>query len=181
MPNTDMGKGSLINGKYKIVSTPHSKVKIGKYCAIGPNLKIITINHDYNYPAIQVTFYKKFFKNNHPGEINNPPTKERTKGHVFIGSDVWIGEDVFIGSGVKIGDGCCIGAKSVITKDLEPYSICVGTPCKAIKKRYSEEIINFLMELKWWNWDEKKIMKNKKFFETNLNQHSLEYIKSIIV
>ena len=67
--------------------------------------------------------------------------------------------NVYISSGVTIGDGCCIGANSVITKDLPPYTICVGTPCKPIKYRYSQEVINFLMNLKWWNWSDEKIKK----------------------
>lgn len=130
---TIIDKTSIINGKSKIVSSKDSKIYIGKYCAIGDGLKIITLNHDYNYPAIQGTFYKNNFNLQHPGEIKTPPNKERTKGDVIIGNDIWIGNDVFISSGVKIGDGCCIGAKSVVTKDLEPYSICVGQPCREVK------------------------------------------------
>lgn len=179
---TKIGKNTLFNGKPKIISSDSSKVIIGDYCAIGPNLKIITLNHDYNYPVIQGTFYKNHFNSKHPGEINiNSPTKERTKGDVIIGNDVWMGEDVFILSGVKIGDGCCIGARSVITKSLEPYSICAGIPCKEIKKRYKEDIINFLLEIKWWNWNNEKIKKNKKFFFMNLNEKNLEDIKKCIV
>ena len=79
------------------------------------------------------------------------------------------GEDVFILSGVTIGDGCCIGSRSVITKDLPPYTICVGQPCKPVKNRYNKEIIDFLLKLQWWNWDKEKIKINKKFFMTNLN------------
>lgn len=164
-----IGKHTFFNGKPKIITSKHSKVIIGDYCAIGPNLKIMTVNHDYNYPAIQGTMYKKYFLKNHPGERNNVPTPERTKGDVIIGNDVWIGEDVVILSGVTIGDGCCIGMRSVVTKDLPSYSICVGTPCIAVKKRYSDDVIEFMSKIKWWNWNEDKIKRNIKFFETNLN------------
>jgi acetyltransferase-like isoleucine patch superfamily enzyme len=178
--NTIIDKTSIINGKYKLISSKDSKIIMGKYCAVADGLKIITLNHDYNFPVIQGTFYKKFFNNSHPGEII-PPNKERTHGDVVIGNDVWIGEDVFILSGVKIGDGCCIGARSVVTKNLEPYSICVGQPCREIKKRYNQEIISLLLELKWWNWSEEKIKKNKNFFYTNLNTISdINEIKKII-
>ena len=156
-----------------------SKIQIGKYCAIANGCKIITLNHDYNYPAIQGTFYNTYFKKKHPGEIKNPPNKERTKGDVIIGNDVWIGEDVFISSGVTIGDGCCIGAKSIVTRDLPAYSICVGSPCKAVKKRYNQNIINFLLKIKWWDWSDNKIKKNVKFFYTNLND--IHDISKIII
>lgn len=124
-------------------------------------------------------YIKNLFNDNHPGCITNLPNKERTKGDVVIGNDVWIGEDVFITSGVIIGDGCCIGAKSVVTKDLPPYSICVGSPCKPIKMRFSENVINFLIKIKWWNWSENKMRNNKKFFYTNLN--TIHDVSEIII
>jgi acetyltransferase-like isoleucine patch superfamily enzyme len=169
MDNIKIHKTSILNGKPKLISSKYSKIIIGKYCAIAEGLKIITLNHDYNFPALQGTFYKKNFNSLHPGEINNPPTKERTKGDVIIGNDVWIGEDVLILSGVTIGSGCCIAAKSVITKSLPPYSICAGVPCKPVKQRYNKEIIKFLLDLNWWDWDNEKIQKNKRFFISNLN------------
>lgn len=180
MSFTEIDKTSFLNGKSKIVSSKNSKVKIGKYCAIANGLKIITLNHDYNYPALQGTFYKNKFNIQHPGELNKIPNKERTKGDVIIGNDVWIGEDVFILSGVKIHDGCCIGAKSVVTKSLDPYTIYAGNPCKFIKKRYSKDIIDFLLDIKWWNWSDEKIKKNKDFFFLNLNNISLIDLKKYI-
>lgn len=165
-----IGSNTIINGKKNFVASEDSKIQIGKYCAIANGCNIITLNHDYNFPAIQGTLYKKYFNNSHPGCITNPPNKERTKGDVIIGNDVWIGEDVFITSGVRIGDGCCIGAKSVITRNLPPYSICVGIPCKPIKKRYKDDVIKFLLNIKWWDWDVNKIKRNEEFFYTNLNK-----------
>lgn len=157
-----------------------SKITIGKYCAIANGLKIITMNHDYNYPAIQGTFYTNKLNCKHPGITNCNPTSARTKGDVIIGNDVWIGDDVFITSGVTIGNGCCIGAKSVITKDLPAYSICAGIPCKPLKKRYAKETIDFLEEIKWWHWDDDKIKNNTDFFTLNLNETHLEKILEIV-
>jgi acetyltransferase-like isoleucine patch superfamily enzyme len=138
--NVIYGEGTLCNQPIKIVPPPQG-VEFGKYCAIAPNLKIMGINHDYNYPAVQNTFYKEMFNTNHPIDQSS---NIYSKGKIIIGNDVWIGEDVFILSGVTIGDGCCIGSRSVITKDLPPYTICVGQPCKPIKNRYNKEIIDFL-------------------------------------
>ena len=175
--NVISGEGTLYRDPIKI-STPPQGVQIGKYCAIAPNLKIIGVNHDYNFPVIQNTFYKKMFNCKHPVDWN---CNTRTKGKIIIGNDVWLAEDVLILSGVKIGDGCCVGARSVVTKDLPPYTICVGQPCKPIKKRYNDDIIQFLLKIKWWNWDKNKIQKNKKFFMQNLNKISLNKLKKIIV
>jgi len=178
--NIIVGKYSYYNGEIKLVSSPHSKIYIGNYCAIGNNLKIITLNHDYNYPSLLGKFYNIHFNSKHPGELNILPTKERTKGDVHIGHDVWIGDDVTILSGVKIGNGCCIGTKSVITKDLPDYSICGGIPCKLIKYRYSKDIINYLLEIKWWDWSIDKIKNNEKFFRTNLNKIDINQLKKMI-
>jgi len=175
--NVKSGKGTLYNPPIKLIPSSEG-IEFENFCAIAPNLKIFGHNHDYNFPAIQYTFYNKYFNQDHP--IDSESTVN-TKGKVIIGNDVWIGEDVIILSGVKIGDGVVIGAGSVVSKDLEPYTICVGVPCKSVKKRYNVDIINFLLELKWWNWDDERIKKNKKFFNTNLNKSTLEEIKSTII
>jgi acetyltransferase-like isoleucine patch superfamily enzyme len=175
--NVKAGRGTLYNSPIKLLPSTDG-IEFGNFCAIAPNLKIFGHNHDYNFPAIQYTFYNKYFNQDHP--IDSTSTV-RTKGKVIIGSDVWIGEDVIILSGVNIGDGVVIGAGSVVSKDLEPYTICVGVPCKSVKKRYREDVINFLLELKWWNWEDDRIKKNKVFFNTNLNKTSLEEIELIIV
>jgi acetyltransferase-like isoleucine patch superfamily enzyme len=183
MPNTIhkknvvSGQGTLYNKPIKIIPPPQG-VEFGKYCSIAPNLKIMGINHDYNYPAVQNTFYKVLFNSNHPIDEKS---KTYSKGRIVIGNDVWIGEDVYILSGVTVGDGCCIGCRSVITKDLPPYTICVGQPCKPVKLRYSKEMTDFLLRLKWWDWDEEKMKNNKEFFMTNLNAVQTSDLNKVIV
>jgi virginiamycin A acetyltransferase len=80
-----------------------------------------------------------------------------TKGDVIIWSDVWIGERVTILSGVCIGHGAVIAAGSVVTKNVLPYAIVGGNPAQEIKKRFNEEIIDKLLELRWWDLSTKQI------------------------
>lgn len=80
-----------------------------------------------------------------------------TKGNVIIGNDVWIGTSVTIMSGVKIGDGACIATNSVVTKDVPPYTIVGGNPAKIIKQRFTDAQIAALLELQWWELDDKTI------------------------
>lgn len=75
-------------------------------------------------------------------------------------NDVWIGQNVTIMPGVKIGDGAIIAANSVVTKNVDSYSIVEGNPAKFIKKRFDDELIEYLLELKWWNWHKEKISEN---------------------
>ena len=53
---------------------------------------------------------------------------------VTIGNDVWIAGGVIILPGVTIGEGCTIGAGSVVTRDVEPYTVAAGNPAKVIKR-----------------------------------------------
>ena len=173
------GKMSYHNGNFIIQGS--QEVKIGSYCAFGKNIHIITENHDYNYPVMQYTFYRHFFGKEHPGVTKYPPNKERTKGGIEIGNDVWIGHNTTILSGIKIGNGAILGNGCIVTKDVEPYSIVSGIPAKKIKMRFDDEIIQYLLEIKWWNWSEDKIKRNWKFFGLNQNLLKVEEIESIII
>jgi virginiamycin A acetyltransferase len=73
------------------------------------------------------------------------------KGDTIIGNDVWIGQDATILPGVNIGDGVIIGTKSVVAKNIEPYSIVVGNPARVIRKRFDDELIALLQAFKWWD------------------------------
>lgn len=77
----------------------------------------------------------------------------QNKGDIVIGNDVWIGSNAKIMSGVHVGDGSIIAANAVVTKDVEPYTVVGGVPAKMIKKRFPDEIIEMLEQMKWWNWD----------------------------
>lgn len=81
----------------------------------------------------------------------------RTKGDIIIGNDVWIGYEALIMSGVTIGDGAVIGARAVVTKDVPPYSIVAGNPAKVVRRRFGEQIIERLLSIKWWGWDEERL------------------------
>jgi acetyltransferase-like isoleucine patch superfamily enzyme len=68
-----------------------------------------------------------------------------------IGHDVWIGMDVLILEGITIGTGAVIGAQSLITRDVPPYAIVVGSPAKVQRYRFEPHIIEGLLASQWWN------------------------------
>lgn len=84
-------------------------------------------------------------------------------------------------SGVKIGNGAILGNGCIVTKDVEPFSIVSGIPTRKIKMRFDDEIIQYLLEIKWWNWSEDKIKRNWEFFELNQNLLKVEEIESIVI
>lgn len=145
-------------GTYIAGHTSLSRIKIGKFCSIGQRIKTNLGVHPTHLISTHPSFYsdKKqagftFVKNSPFAE--HTYTDENEKHLVEIGNDVWIGNDVTIMDGVKIGDGAIIGTQSLVTKDVEPYSIIGGIPAKIIRKRFSEEEIDLLLEFKWWNKD----------------------------
>lgn len=89
------------------------------------------------------------------------------RGQVTIGNDVWIGQEVVLIGGANIGDGCIIGQHSVVAGTIPPYSIAVGNPCRPVKKRFTDEQIEALLEIRWWDWPWEKVDANREYFLTD--------------
>jgi virginiamycin A acetyltransferase len=83
-----------------------------------------------------------------------------TKGDTVVGNDVWIGYNATIMPGITIGDGAIIASNATVTNNVAAYSIVGGNPTKEIKKRFTEEQIETLLKLKWWDWPIEKITAN---------------------
>ena len=82
------------------------------------------------------------------------------RGDIVIGNDVWIGYEAVILSGVTIGDGAIVAARSVVTRDVPPYTIVGGVPARPIRRRFDQETIDALLELRWWDWPLEKLSKS---------------------
>ena len=149
------------------------KLIIGKFCQIASGITIIMngANHRMN----SITTYPFNIMGNGWEKVTPKLEDLPFKGDTIIGNDVWIGQNVTILPGVHIGDGAIIGANSVVTKDIPAYHIAGGNPCKIIRKRFDEELINYLEEIKWWDWEDEKIFKNLEI----LCSSDLEKIKTI--
>lgn len=130
------------------------KLIIGKFCqvAAGVNFIMNGANHKMNSVT---TFPFYIFKDWNQA---SPALKELPlKGDTVVGNDVWIGQNVTIMPGVKIGDGAIIGANSTVASDVAPYTIVAGNPAKVIRKRFDDELIDLLEEVKWWDMSIEKI------------------------
>lgn len=142
--NVSIGHHVYINRNCDLITTG-SRIEIGNYVIIGPNVTIIAQNHDisnWKKPMIYSSKYKR--------------------GDIKIADDVWIGANVTILAGVTISRGSVIGAGAVVTKNVEAFSIVGGVPAKKIKDRFSENIrkqasqINFqkyeYQKINWYSW-----------------------------
>ena len=169
VPRFTLGDHTRVNGP--ILVRGQEDCSIGKYCALGYHITIVTTNHDFSRPNLQINLHRKF----------GFGSLEISKGPVNIGHSVWIGDNVTILSGVKIGDGCVVGAGAVVTDDLPPCSVAAGVPARVIKFRFSENVIRQFLELKWWDWPLDKIKRNKLFFESDLSQYQGKALKDLVV
>ena len=132
---------------------------IGKFCSIACGAKFLFNSANHTLSSLSTYPFPLFFEE-WGLEKRNVAESWDNKGDIVLGNDVWIGYEAVIMAGVTIWDGAIIGARAVVTKDVPPYTVAGGIPAKPIKKRYPEETIAALSELKWWDWPENRIAQN---------------------
>lgn len=137
---------------------------VGRFCAFGPHVVTGSVEHSVRSISPHPMFTWKFddsweeaavlyddmnfISQLHRKELELSVHQEK----IEIGNDVWIGNGAYISRGVKIGDGAVIAARAIVTKDVPPYSIVGGAPARIIRKRFPDEIIEKLLQLKWWDY-----------------------------
>jgi acetyltransferase-like isoleucine patch superfamily enzyme len=127
-------------------------ITIGNYCSFASHISIYTGNHPTDRFTTHPILYNPSLGARKTEEVGKPLT---------IGNDVWVGQDAIILPGChKIGNGAIIGAGAVVTRDVEPYTVYAGNPAKAIKKRFSDNIIQKLEESRWWSMELNELQRN---------------------
>ena len=139
---------------------PFSKDRliIGKFCALAKGVKFIM--NGANHQVSGFSSYPFFIFGNGWEKVTPQDNELPFKGDTVVGNDVWIGYESIIMPGVTIGDGAIVAAKSVVVKDVPAYSVIGGNPAQVIKRRFSQNIVDRLLEISWWNWKIEKITAN---------------------
>ncbi|HWD31539.1 MAG TPA: CatB-related O-acetyltransferase [Pseudomonas sp.] len=121
-------------------------LKVGSYTSIAAGVQILLGGEHrtdwlttYPFPAMVE-------------EVNDIKDYAPSKGDVVIGSDCWICTNAVILSGVTIGHGAIVGAGALVTRDVPPFAVVGGNPCKQIRWRFEEEMRHLLLESAWWDW-----------------------------
>ena len=135
------------------------KLIIGKFCSIACGAKFMFNSANHTLSSLSTYPFPIFFEE-WGLDVKEVAKAWDNKGDIVVGNDVWIGYEAVILAGVTIGDGAVIGARSVVTKDVPPYTIAGGVPAKTIRKRFNEETIDTLLELRWWDWPRERIAWN---------------------
>jgi virginiamycin A acetyltransferase len=164
-----IGKYSSITGPNSDIRSLINTVKIGSFCSIARNVSIQEYNHRFHRVS---SYYmgQNIFKKDVFGDVDSDCS-------IVIGNDVWIGTQCVVLSGAQIGNGAIVAANSVVIGDVPAYSIVAGSPARVIKYRFSQDEIDILQRLEWWNWSLEKIKKNEPFF---MEPFSLNLIKDIV-
>ncbi len=154
--NVHLVDSSLGRFSYVQQNTSVYNTDIGPFCSVASSVTIGLINH----PTFMVSTSPVFYDPTQPLPrfMIRKDVHTRQKSRTVIEADVWIGEGVRILSGVKIGTGAVIGAGSVVTRDIAPYTIAAGVPCRPLKQRFSDDICKRLLESAWWTIDEQSLV-----------------------
>ena len=172
--------GARTYGYKSLLSSFSMAENIGRYCNINDTARVV-VNHSLDLVSVHAglleyngwgteseyrqicSYVDKYGKHrDNCWRYHDKPT--RNNPPVFIGNDVWIGHNVIILPGVTIHDGAVCAAGAVVTHDVPPYTIVGGVPAKPIRKRFSDDIIEQLLKIRWWDWPEEKIRENIEYF-----------------
>jgi len=130
-----------------------AKLKVGKYCSFADQV-VFFLGGNHRTDWVTTFPFTELFE-----EAKGIKGHPATKGDIEVGNDVWVGTGALILSGVHIGDGAVIGAGSIVARDIPPYSIAVGNPCRVVKKRFDDATIERLLAVKWWDWPEERVVR----------------------
>jgi virginiamycin A acetyltransferase len=134
----------------------HERLIIGKFCSIACGVKFLFNCANHTLKSLSTYTFPLFYED-WDLEKSDVATAWDNKGDIVIGNDVWIGYEAVIMAGVRIGNGAIIATRAVVTKDVPPYTIVGGIPAKPIRKRFTDDTIQKLEALQWWNWSFEKI------------------------
>jgi virginiamycin A acetyltransferase len=152
-------------------------VKIGNFCSISWNVSIGGKDHNIeNVTSSAIWGFYNMLGEKMPGVFEYG----KDKSHCLLENDVLISSNAVILRNVKIGNGAVVGAGSVVTKDVEPYSIVAGVPAKKINMRFEDKTIEALEKIKWWNWPTNIIRENLELiYSTKVDEYVIEKLYEI--
>ena len=137
----------------------HERLVIGKFCSIACGAKFLFNSANHTRRSLSTYIFPVLFEE-WGLDVARIPEAWDNKGNIVVGSDVWIGYEAVILAGVTIGDGAIVAARAVVTQDVPPYTIVGGVPARPIRKRFSDQEIERLLTLRWWDWPAEKIAAN---------------------
>jgi len=191
-PNIVVGRYSYYSGYYHghgfddcarflVPDDGADKLVIGSFCSIGSGAAFIMAGNQGHRADWISTF--PFYWMSEVEAFADARNGFEPAGDTVIGNDVWIGSEAIIMPGVRIGNGAVIGTRALVTRDVEPYAIVGGNPARTIRKRFDDERVRLLLDMKWWDWPDEQLAAAMKVLTSGdveaLHRHWLEKVQPV--
>lgn len=123
---------------------------IGRFCSVAASVRINPGNHPLDRAALHHFTYRS--RQFDLGDDDPAFFDWRRRDPVTLGDDVWIGHGAVVLPGVTIGTGAAVGAGAVVTKDVPPFTVVVGSPARPLRERFPVDVQQALLRIRWWDW-----------------------------
>ena len=130
------------------------RLVIGKFCALAAGVRFVMNGANHAMGGFSTYPFVIF------PDWQAPMPQFPSRGDTVVGNDVWIGWDAAIMPGVSIGHGAIVAARSVVTRDVAPYSVVAGNPAAEVRRRFDDATVAALLEIAWWDWPADRIQRN---------------------
>ena len=161
-PYSHLLGGPTIPRRFGAFSYTHSAfdthLSVGRYTSISWRVSIMGSGHPVDWASLHPFSHNArplhgigAYLTDNASSLRMTPFDQGPQA-INVGHDVWIGAESMIKRGVTIGDGAIIGARSIVTKDVPPYAIVVGSPARIVRYRFDEQLIEDLRGSEWWRY-----------------------------
>lgn len=130
------------------------RLEIGKFCQIAAGVRFITASAEHPQRGLSTYPFAAF-------DPSRMAAAQADAGDgpldTVIGHDCWLGRDALILPGARLGCGVIVGARAVVSGAVPDFAIVAGNPARILRKRFSDEVIDALVRLAWWDWPDDRI------------------------
>ena len=144
--------GDHTYGAPTIVDGEYGMLRIGRYCSIASEVRIVLANHATETATTYPFAALRRYWPSAPDDV-----ADHVGAGVEIGHNVWIGAGATILPGARIGDGAIVGAEAVVAREVPPYCVVVGNPARVTRQRFDDVTVARMLELRWWDWPDDKV------------------------
>ncbi|HEX6587852.1 MAG TPA: Vat family streptogramin A O-acetyltransferase [Longimicrobiales bacterium] len=131
---------------------------IGRFCQIARGVRFIMNGANHRMSGFS-TYPFNIFGDGWE-RVTPTPGQLPFRGDTVVGNDVWLGYEALVMPGVRIGDGAIVASRSVVTSEVEPYTVVGGNPARPLRRRFPDDVVAALLDIRWWDWPIERVTRN---------------------